>query len=170
MKNIFDGVPTFRGRLLAIRSVTRNPLCSRTTENWPWNIYEAVFTYTWSLNITITQPIPTRVPIHPQPIETSIFCDRRERKREREREREMITGVYVRVSCTQIQDSIRPLRECRKIAGEQKKDSSSLLHIHAQASPTACVIHTRVHVHTDTRRSVVVCRSKREKWLAEGRG
>lgn len=56
----------------------------------------------------------------------------------------MIIGVCVRVSCTQIQDSLRPLRKCTKIAGEQKKDSFT----HPQSCSSNCMrTYTRLHAY-----------------------
>lgn len=73
----------------------------------------------------------------------STFCDRRE----------TAPGVWVRVACTQIQDSIRPLRECTKIAGEQKKDSSSF------TRPDGGT-RTRAGATTRTRASFAVAQGK----------
>ena len=158
MKNIFDGISTFCS--LCLRFV-------RPGESvvFAYNGKLAVeylrdgLTSSSGLNITTAhqyQCNPTTGNLD------STHCDRRE----------MIIGVCVRVSCTQIQDSMRPLRKCTKIAGEQKKDSFT----HPQScSSNYMRIYTRLHayshiyIYTDTR-SVVVCCSKREKWLAEGRG
>lgn len=98
-----------------------------------------------------------------------------------------ITGVYVRVACTQIQDSIRPLWECTKIAANKRRTLSLYLSLSLFFYPSrfslelvcAC-IHPRTHIYAcgkrtyiythAYRRSVVVCCSKREKWFAEGGG
>lgn len=152
-------------------------LYAGTAGNWPWNIYEAVSPPPGGRART-SPPIP----MHP-----GLSTGLRQQLLWSPRVEGTITGVYVRVACTQIQDSIRPLWECTKIAANKRRTLSLYLSLSLFFYPSrfslelvcAC-IHPRTHIYAcgkrtciythAYRRSVVVCCSKREKWFAEGGG
>lgn len=152
-------------------------LYAGTAGNWPWNIYEAVSPPPGGRART-SPPIP----MHP-----GLSTGLRQQLLWSPRVEGTITGVYVRVACTQIQDSIRPLWECTKIAANKRRTLSlslslfSFTHL-AFLSSLYVLVYTHIHTYTPVesvhiyiyihayRRSVVVCCSKREKWFAEGGG
>lgn len=87
--------------------------------------------------------------------------------------------MYVRVACTQIQDSIRPLWECTKIAANKRRTlplSLSLFFYPSRFSLVCTLVHTYInlwkayiYIYTRAYRGwFVVCCSKREKWLEGG--
>lgn len=92
-------------------------LYAGTAGNWPWNIYEAVSPPPGGRART-SPPIP----MHP-----GLSTGLRQQLLWSPRVEGTITGVYVRVACTQIQDSIRPLWECTKIAANKRRTLSLYL-------------------------------------------
>lgn len=72
---------------------------------------------------------------------------------------------------SQIRDSIRPLRECTKIAVNKRRTllfyTSAMVRVSVDEDARGTGACARAH--TVSYRDVVGC-SKREKWLAEGKG